>query len=53
MALTTPVGAPVCPPDPSITVYSDASNQGWGAALNPNRGMWSPEEIIWNYLLPS
>jgi len=31
---TTPVGAPVCSPDPSITVHSDASNQGWGAMLN-------------------
>ena len=35
VALTTaPVGAPVCPPDPSITVHSDTSNQGWGAVLN-------------------
>ena len=29
-----PLGAPVCPPDPTIIVHSDASNKGWGAVLN-------------------
>ena len=47
-ALTTsPRGATIHPPDPSITVHSDASNQGWGAVLNGQShtgGIWSPEE---------
>jgi len=30
----TPVETPVYPPDPSLTMCSDASNQGWGAVLN-------------------
>ena len=45
---TAPTGAPVCPPDPSITVHTDASNQGWGAVLNGQShtgGVWSPEEV--------
>ena len=45
----------MCPPDPSITLYTDASNQGWGAVLNGQshtRGVWSPEEVYHyiNYL---
>jgi len=56
VALTiAPLGAPVCPPDPSITIHSDASNQGWGAVLNGQSrtgGIWSPEEATHhiNYL---
>jgi len=35
IALTTaPMGALICPPEPSVTVQSDASKQGWGAVLN-------------------
>jgi len=34
VATTVPLGAPVYSLDPSITIYSDASNQGWGAVLN-------------------
>ena len=34
VALTTPMGALVCLPDPSITVHPDASNQGWGEVMN-------------------
>ena len=45
----------MCPPDPSITVYTDPSNQGWGAVLNGQShtgGVWSPEEVYHyiNYL---
>ena len=52
---TAPMGAPVCPSEPSITVHSDASNQGWGAVLNGQSqtgGVWSPEEATHhiNYL---
>ena len=52
---TAPIGAPVCPPDPSITVHRDASNQGWGAVLNGQShtgGVWSPKEVSYhiNYL---
>ena len=42
------IGAPVCPSDPSITVHTDASNQGWGAVLNGQShtgGVWSPKEV--------
>jgi len=31
---TIPIGASICSPDLSITVHSDALNQGWGAVLN-------------------
>ena len=31
---TTPLGALVYHPDPTITIHSDASNKGWGAVLN-------------------
>jgi len=52
---TAPLGAPVCPLDPSITIHSDASNQGWGAMLNGQShtgGIWSLEEATHhiNYL---
>ena len=41
----------MCPPDPSITADTDASNQGWGAVLNGQShtgGVWSPEEVSHN-----
>ena len=52
---TAPMGAPVCPSEPSIAVHSDASNQGWGVVLNGQSqtgGVWSPEEATHhiNYL---
>jgi len=52
---TTPMGVPVCPPDPLITVHLNASNQGWGAVLNGKfhtAGVWFPEEATHytNYL---
>ena len=52
---TAPMGAPVCPSEPSITVHSNASNQGWGAVLkgqSQTGGVWSPEEATHhvNYL---
>ena len=42
-----PLGALVCPPDPTIIVHSDASNKGWGTVLNSQSqtgGLWSCEE---------
>ena len=47
-----PPGALVCPPDPTLTVHSDASNKGWGAVLNAQLqtgGLWSPEEATHHY----
>jgi len=50
-----PLGAPVSPLDPSVTIHSDASNLGLGAVLNGQShtgGIWSPEEATHhiNYL---
>lgn len=50
-----PLGALVCPPDPTLTVHSDASNKGWEAELigqSQMGGLWSPEEATHhiNYL---
>ena len=44
-----PLGAPVCHPDPTIMIHSDASKKGWGAILHGQShvqtgGLWSPEE---------
>jgi len=54
---SSPLGTPVCPSDPSITIHSDESNQGWGAEWNgqSHTGVtcaWSPEETAHhiNYL---
>ena len=49
------LGAPVYPQDHSITIHSDASNQGWGAVLNRQshtEGIWSTKKATHrtNYL---
>ena len=55
MNTSVSMGAPVCSPEPSMIVHSDASNQGWGAVLNGQShtgGVWSLEEATHhiNYL---
>ena len=53
---TTSTGAPIHPPDPSIIVHSDVSNQGWGAVLNgqSHKGVYGHQRrqpntsITWN-----
>ena len=49
------LGTPVCPPCPTVTVDSDASNKGWRAVFNGQMqtgGQWSPGEATYhiNYL---
>ena len=50
-----PLGALICPPEPRVTVHTDASNKGWGAVLNGQTqtgGPWSSEQAAHhiNYL---
>lgn len=42
----TRAGAPIWPPDPTITILTDASMEGWGAHCNEwtLQGTWSLEE---------
>ena len=49
------LSTPVIPPAPSVTIESDASNQGWGAVLEGQTrtgGVWTAEEATHhiNYL---
>ena len=39
-------GSDLHPKDHSIQLFTDASNEGWGAHLKPNstQGLWSPQE---------
>ena len=41
-------GVPLQPPSPSLVIFSDASNLGWGAVLGHREasGLWSPEEKV-------
>ena len=44
--LTHPVGVPLVPPPTTLTIFTDASERGWGAhvGLQEFQGTWSEEE---------
>ena len=44
--LTSPVGVPLASPNPDLTIFTDASEKGWGAhvGFQTFQGTWSLEE---------